>query len=352
MIIHHKETELCNTPLNSQETSLSLHLDWLTIKTPMGNVSQCVEFCRYLDNYLGKKGSDIYVEDKGIRRGHDRKDYKVIGFESDWFLKGEWVNGDLTIWLSGSYFENLSLANQELLIRDLSAKEGVKITRIDLSIDDYVGIIPRREMINAYEMGNHLGFQKMSITESKGKFNDARMVTAYFGSRRSNSFTRIYDRYDPESKTYYMRQEVELKGNKAKEATRELINGVQFTKTIASLVLGQMDFVNRYKPNGEREKNLDRCKRLRFYQIYIDKVLNGCMPIKIKGEKIVRTPQKTLKWVNKQCVKTLVAMFKGLGTENFLQWLENCSEDVELDSHDHLLYWFLKQVYFGLESVF
>ena len=339
MVTHPSETGKCNTPLDSRkENPLYLHLDWLTIKVQMGNVNQCVQFCSDLGNYICSKGSEIYVEDKGIRRGHDGKDYKVIAFESDWYLKGEWVNGDLTVWLSGSYFENLSLTNQELLVRDLSAKDGVKITRIDLSIDDYVGIIPRKEMIEAYEMGNHSGFQKMSVTESKDKFNDAKMITAYFGSRRSNSFTRIYDRYDSESKTYYMRQEVELKGNKAKEAIKELIKGVNFAKTIGSLVLGQIDFVNRYKPYGEREK--------------IDKVLKGCTPIKVKSEKIVRTPQKTLKWVNKQCVKTLVAMFKGLGTENFLQWLNNAFEDVELDSHHHQLYWFLKRGYFSLESVF
>jgi len=108
---------------------------------------------------------------------------------------------------------------------DIILKEG-KFTRLDVANDDLIGILNMEKIKRDTEKENFSGL--LEPNKSYSNLGDFPGYGVTFGSDNGDVYIRIYDKA-AESKlrnTHWIRVEIELKGDRAKEYVIQLLQGV------------------------------------------------------------------------------------------------------------------------------
>lgn len=333
-----------NTPPQPKST-LAVHVDYLRIthKGLSGELfSRLLEFI--CENYSARVGTPWSPGGGAVWFPNriEGIDGFVGGFE-------ETENGTINFMyqLPGSYWINKSAVETWRILRGLTGFVDAICNRIDIAIDDYsYETIPVLEMVEAYDSGYGMYFQKMSATWSKEDYTKEQKTTWYFGGRKSEKMHRVYD-HNGEC----LRHECEFKGGYAKSIFA-VLNSLERPKTeipnferssgydieyvsdtvweraiqarMASLVTSQMDFrENRYGYAGKKG-GVQQSDRLEFWQKYLDTL--GAYSYKVKPVVPKPSLQTTLRWIKRQCSGSLAMLREGAGVVRFTAWMNELIE--------------------------
>lgn len=216
--------------------------------------------------------------------------------------------------VSGQFFDALTIDKMQDLVVWL-ADIGIEPSRLDLRLDDSTfEHIPKQQIEAAILAGQYSGFSSAPYHGDLLKQEDN---SQYLGSRRSNSYIRLYPHItDKDSNSRVSRWEREIKGRECKETWSALVNvarksSQQFLGFIASTSIGGVDFVDRkLEKNAKRQKNLVRCQKLDWWIEFLDLVggANRC-----KAPVQVWTMQGAERWLSYSVCPTLLCMVKAIG---------------------------------------
>lgn len=354
-----------NTRLDSQtetdvlNNTLGVHIDYISLVVEIKNLKELTD----ISNQLSKDGGIFSVTETGTKDIGDNQmetTYmvnSVCGFDGKATINNV-KGGKFYFHLSGIWWEEYNLIDQWRWCNYFQSS-GYRTTRLDIAIDDYTNkVIPFYEMREATENGNYCRFKTHKTYRSRKQFGDEYLETDYYGSRQSESMVRCYQKMMGEQKI--VRFEAELKRKKAENAMacitaidrdREAYMNTgspqdieaidrqlesDLLQVMAGMAVGCIDFRNRMKEENRKEKNLDRCERLPFWEKFVKEVEAW---IRVPGTQIVRTVEKTIRWVRRQVTGTLAAIKQAVGCRSYYEWmLEMMSEkEDDLSSYQELM---------------
>lgn len=313
------------------------HVDYATITFPIASM-QCIDSVM---SFLVKERDEWCCLNERVcvanHKFFENAIKSVKNLQGGYSLPGEGgydQKGELMLQLSGKYWEEYSVVDQWRLIRGIKHAFNGRFTRIDLAIDDLENnVIPVEQMREARNSGNVKGFRKWREVIS-GCIDGEVARTDYYGSRESEKLIRIY-KHDNE----FFRMEGEYRSARA-EAIVSILCGIErgsyeerspsefdylLQQVMASIVVGTIDFVDRWK-NSEFIDDSAKCKRLAFYQEFIDKIGGS---IKVSSPKKERSLSRTLAWMKRQVMPTLMAIRHGLRPEKWAEWLRDIGSGVK-----------------------
>jgi len=220
----------------------------------------------------GKKYPNRIVSNTGIVLGY-RKRAKNRGVNTRYVY-------DIMIDFTGAYFSDLSLLEQQELIKYLNTNYQLKCHRLDVAIDDCSrSLIPVNSMIVAFLEGNNFGFEV--IDDSYLDIVNNQLVgTLALGSRKSQHYIRIYTKH-----RNFVRYEAEFKGGKAQKLFDKIANLdadkidsssplKSLQKALAEAALNCIDFRDKSKNASPKNATKKRIKPLSFWQLYKDKIFS------------------------------------------------------------------------------
>lgn len=205
-----------------------------------------------------------------------------------------------------------------------------RFTRLDSKLRVSNKLITLSQIIEAGCSHNYSGVRNAPVSyisrEFDKKGNCIEYSTHNFGSRNSSSMTRYYDPYVKHGIKGYVDIESEIKGEKA-ALFGELINNLpsgcsyqEIALLIASVALGQVDFIER------RDKNLKRCPRLDWWQALIDVVLGGIGLLKIPSPVYKPRLERTRSWIERQVLGAMAALKINFGSKRFWAWFNDAMD--------------------------
>lgn len=315
------ETGDGNTRLYSHNQSLTVVIDYLQFLTTIN-----VNTFQTLVDWLSELFDDSWqlTPEKTFNQGKkfDHSGRSVRGGIVAWRL----IEGtdDAEVWFSlgSACIAKLDSLQLVYFLKDLKAfSKGLKVTRLDIALDDYEKRLKPDEIVSAVESGNYAGFRKFD-PRFPTKSGKSLGFTLYFGSRESNKFVRFYDkstqtdgridayRLETEFRRDYSQQIFDQLQSLDSESLPEIL-----PQYLIGLVIGSIDFVDK------KDKNLSRCPRLPFWQDFIDACDTAI--IKLSAPTKQRTFERTLSWLNRQ-VQTSFAMLREIfSTDRFNVFLDD-----------------------------
>lgn len=315
------QTPSSNTGLNSQklDTTLNWNLtaraDWL-----QGTFTTCssLQLERVLNAYQDVSGDKVVLKlGKGSYLGKQwaNQGDSPLGFRCWYNLPGENNDGagHLLVSFPGAVLGRLTVCQQRELGRRLLAL-NFKATRFDPAIDDYSKRVTFEQIRDAIEAGNYARFRKAQITKNYGDTYGG--WTIYCGSRASDRFLRIYNKFaESKGQIDSIRWEGELRDKLADRYFREWIEAPDevSAQLLASFVIGLVEFVDR-----AQEKNVNRMVELPWWQEFKDAV--GAS-IRYSVEQLKTNLKQAKDWVSHQVVKTLAIVRQVVGGKRFSSWL-------------------------------
>ena len=185
-------------------------------------------------------------------------------------------------------------------------RHRVKVTRVDIRLDDYRRRVTSEQLKRVVEKGNYTLLEASKILDSKISFGSPKEGTIYFGSPKSNKLIRFYN-----AETIHEisadRWEAQFRRERAELVWDEILN-LTNQADLAQFVTGSVDFRDR----EQGDKNLSRCPRLEFWQSLIDEAAgayNESLPPKNPSL------EKTLRWLDRQVGPSLAMVYDGYGEE-------------------------------------
>ena len=181
-------------------------------------------------------------------------------------------------WFSvpGEACEQMSVTEQAQKITGLIDKYKAGLTRVDAKVRLPAVIAPIENFVQAHDKNDFKIAQKQGGVNYSFKPNGEKSYTVYFGSRQSESMTRVYDPEVLHGIAGATDIEVELKDAKAKEYG-QLLNDLwncgdspglpesELAKFISSIATSHVDFINQ--TTATRRTN---CKRWGWWQEVLD----------------------------------------------------------------------------------
>lgn len=342
-----KEPDLNNIRLNSQANGkdsgnpLVVHIDYMSLVIGVSNFQDLTDVA----SQLSKDGGLYSLKEIGTKDIGDNQMETTYTISSVCGFQGKATinnvkGGKFYFSLTGIWWEEFNLIDQWRWCNYFNSS-GCRVTRIDLAVDDYTGkVIPFYQMREATEKGNYCRFKSHKTYRSRSDYGNEYLETDYYGSRQSESMVRCYQKQIEDKKI--IRFEGELKRKKAENAMscivalerdraaymkaetdqeREEIDN-QFKKDLsqimAGIAVGCIDFRDRTKGGDRKEKNLDRCERLPFWEKFLNDIKAW---IRVPGTQVVRTVEKTIRWVKRQVSGTLEAIKQGIGCRQYYEWM-------------------------------
>ena len=235
------------------------------------------------------------------------------------------INPDLdgqitsTIRISGKFWGALDLQSQISLLRLVAKLPAVKVSRVDVALDDFsMKIMPYDSMVSAAKNRQYTGIRKSNNIENHTLENEAREATLNLGSKESPNFYRCYWKSDR------IRLEREIKQKEAHANFLLILEYAafplrKFAIFLAKTAIGSLDFVARNSTvTSDREKNINRCDRFPWWQEFINMIGEG---LRLKLSEPIRLIENTLNWLDRQVMATLTAIQNGIGKEKLDMWL-------------------------------
>lgn len=237
----------------------------------------------------------------------------VVGY--NWSNDG---TGELMLQISGSLLSRLDLLRQHEFMSVLRSI-GAHCTRIDFAIDDYSKTLFTFENLrNAVESGNFSG-ARLDSYQVSSQGDSGWKVT--IGKRSNSRFCRFYNKFvESKGKVDAYRFETEYKDSYAKDIFNSFcdLEPDLVLDFCSQLLGGSVDFIDRSL--GDRAS---RCQRLAWWENFIQ-ILGGALRWSVP--RIVRTVEKTIKWVEKQVVSSLAVIRECIGIDCFEKWLQDSIE--------------------------
>lgn len=234
-----------------------------------------------------------------------------------------------------------------LIAEMLSA--GCRVTRLDLTIDDYLRELSIDDIYQACVDG-HLVSRTAELDSSKPtnvKTGEIREHKLTIGRRVSEFFLRIYDKaIESKGKINSIRVEQELKGSLAQRVAKLLIDSAfsgqdsqisfsnfSFTKfcdTVITVLVTKVDF--RHKDSNN---NITRRKRLEFW----DNFVLGVAKTKLEVLRKVNKIEKVIDWVADSVSASLATLqaYFGSGFRAYLKGVLDIGQAKMRNRHYKLL---------------
>ena len=190
-----------------------------------------------------------------------------------------------------------------------------RATRLDIALDDYskivsvpeVAALVRAPRVNdegqddpGGKMRHVVGVRETRVIESQSLRKPG--MSVYFGSTQSLLMVRFYEKFlESQGEKDCNRWEAQFRKEKAAGLFKMLVQVMaeipeELSRFMAGHVLGAIDLVEFH------EKNLERCVRLWFWQVYRDAVQ---LALKVPLPKRTNSLQQKLAWIERSVSKTL-----------------------------------------------
>lgn len=314
---------------------LSVCVDWLAFTiTELSSVRQVIEFL----------GFDLIQFSQAPRGAMGYKSmYKLDGYPVSVLYDGSEgmgihvnISGSAVAYCIDAYRRKLSSGNpfdgaQTLRVDDLSLtafsqflkdlKQIGHLTRMDLAVDD----AGPGQYFTCAELENYLlqdrvvsKFRKFHVDKDYKTGGEVIGHTIYLGSRKSEVFLRIYDKYleqkakDPEHtpEVPWVRWEFELKNRRAELAADMLITGCD----MGQVVLGVLsNYVRIIEPD---DTNRTRCSSILKWELFV----NAVKAIRLYVPEAPKTLEDKKQWIDRQVLSTLAGLFLACGgTFSFIE---------------------------------
>lgn len=297
-----------NTALDSQthaQQGLTATVDWLTLQFREVNIDKLVDCIQDLLQV------SIFFDGKQVEQ-NEQGTWNVCqgtgGISFLWKSDGTRSYGDASLVLPGGFLCTREYWHVHRVSRRLASDFGGMCSRIDLAVDDYDRALDFRQILDAIELGEVVGFQKSKYIESYGGVEAGK--TIYLGTRRSNKYGRIYDRLGvTKGKENCIRFEVEYKRGMARSVFTDYIKAERSTvlDKLGGIIKTAFGFAHK------KDKNLDRAVVKEWWAVFCQRI-GGC-PNKIRVKPEKKSIEKSLHWVKKSVSKTLLKIVGCIGIE-------------------------------------
>ena len=297
------------------QTSLSVSVDYLRVILPIFRSEYTLEaldllFKDYLSLALNFSENIPYCCGRKFAHGHRSFDNTcILGY--NWNTED---TGEAIITISGSSLARLSLDRMHSFFKDLHSL-AARCTRIDIALDDFTKSYFNYERLQeTVQAGNFTGARPESYS-CKLDGNAGWLVT--IGKRSNSVFRRFYNKsVESKGQIDSNRFETEYKHEHSRTiydsiCTLDLDSVLDF---ISKLICGSVDFIDRSL--GVRAA---RCPRLPWWEDFIN-IMGGVICWSVP--RLVRTIEKTIKWVEKQVSSSLAVISECKGIHWFKNWLE------------------------------
>lgn len=203
-------------------------------------------------------------------------------------------------------------------------KKFSKFSRIDIALDDFLGLVSFDDIVDSINKGFHVGvfrsFKVISGRDSNGKH---RGTTIYMGSNKSNVMLRVYEKnYERQVKGYevtseiWNRWELVLKHDKANSFVEEFVNTGSFGIVFKGLLANFIRFVDY-----SNDKNKSRWKN----SVWWDEFLGDCIEIELSKVEYQPSLAKTINWFETSALSSLKGLYDIAKTKN-LDFLDILSD--------------------------
>lgn len=220
--------------------------------------------------------------------------------------------------------------SQIWMLMSLLVEMKLRCTRLDIALDDWSKTLDPSKINAALAAGNYAYFKSKRFVS---KYGDD--FTYYFGSSESPRSTKFYNKH-AESKGKIKSYRLETRFG-SKVAHQVLMHWLaikpikdfddawekQSAKYLIKSVVGSVDFLDRQsKPE---EKNLNRLKRLDWWQEFIDKLK---IEEGIHHTRQVPNPslERSTTWLRRQVFRSLACVLTAFGAEA-KEWIVNQLEE-------------------------
>ena len=302
-------------------------IDWLGVYIPISLEKDFFGFLDWIADYFGTEF--VHYLDNPRHDGYRTYWHTAeseSGIKVAYSLPGEkgFVSQGLChMTFSGSTLKSLSFSELIWLIVELKRTRNSKFNRIDVSCDLELryGRRVMELMRQSLDKKDFTGFRKYKDVRGSDENKLA------FGGRRSDRFTRIYDKaLESNGENPVVRFEAELKHDYAEIFVFELIeivsNSGNCLTHLKNVVFGAFDFVDRSKDKSN--KNVDRCPRLDWWQTFIDSV--NAAPVKISVPRRKSSFIRKMKWIERQVSTTFAQISEVMGEDFLLGFIQRMSE--------------------------
>lgn len=334
------------------DEGLRVHPDWIQ---GVGVASDLEDFEKLLVFLANVLGEEVFYEPHSPRkmgRVWESSGRCANGFAFLCNQRSDEEGGGYDVWMSfpGALLSSRSVRHWWKACKGLRQLVGFRATRFDIALDDYDKSVDLNLIREAILAGNVRGLKLDSkksyrfIDSPKGGW------TTQLGAPKSAAGLCVYDKEaESEGKLPCHRWEQRLKADYAAQALDDWLKfGSKGFEEVSSrylggLVVGRYEFIDRVsKPD---EKNLSRIPELPWWKVFVDRV--GCQ-IKHARKRPVFSIGRSMRWVIRQVVTTLVILKKVMGSEEFYAWLNTQmakAEEFRLSRwHRHLIATFGNEV--------
>lgn len=310
---------LGNTAPNSHTSTYTIKPDWLTLRILVPELGQAQDILGIIEQTLR---DSFTIESGPIKAHHQTWDWQAISVKG---VRAWWTNPGngpktmgriaiLRLEFSGKILGSANSVDLRDLFRILLGDSQAVCTRFDIALDDYSkSLWTWDDLIEAARAGNYAGPQQYEVIEG-GKRKGPKGTTVYFGSRRSETFYRFYDKSiesDGEIDSY--RMELELKRSKAHQAFVAWLeppigNEGETIEILRAFLMGNIQFVDRSKD----DPNLDRLDRLPFWASMIEILGQG---VRLAPIRAIATIERSLDWLQRRVFPTIAMVRRAIGDE-------------------------------------
>ena len=185
--------------------------------------------------------------------------------------------------------------------------QKVKVTRIDLALDDFERRLDLAMVADAARAGNYSGAQHFTVVESGAKSDGQRGMSVVFGAPGSDKRVTFYDKsVESNGRINSVRIELRLRDALAQAAWQHLFPQDFEPTKVAAIILASLVFVKRGK-----DKNIPRLPLLDWWQQFQQYI--ATTPHKIKRTPVLKTFQKSLNWLKRQVSASLYTLTRVCG---------------------------------------
>lgn len=315
------EAALSEHPPSITGAILQTSIDYLRVILPISRSEYTLQALElmlrdYFSCALSFEDDKPYFCGRYFSHGHRNSDDTcIVGYNWD---KGEGHNtGELILNISGQLLSRCSFPRLSEFCTHLY-QLGAHCSRIDISVDDFSKeYFDYDKLCSAIDSHNFTGARLDNASQStnaKGGW----IVT--MGSRANGKYARWYNKFiESKGKINSYRYEVEYKGGYAKSifesfCTFDLEDDEVRLEFISKLLGGAFSFIDR-----SESSNVSRCGLLPWWQKFLN-ALGGALQWSVP--RVQKSLDKTITWIEKQVIKSLVVIKKCLGDAKYNNWFD------------------------------
>ncbi len=292
---------------------ISCQIDYLQAIGRFTEIKELQEFLNFLSKDLDDKIAILSRKRFWCGMSFDHSFRSVLGIRGGYSLSGNKIRAIIV--LSGEYVR--LIPHQIEWVKSIQENyPELKITRIDIALDDYERRVKLSQIKVAVSQGNYSLLEKAKGINSKISFSSKYEDTIYFGSPNSNKLIRFYN-----AETVHDipadRWEAQFRRQRAELVWQE-ISKINHSNELAKLVTGTIDFINR-----NHSVNMRQCPRLHWWQSLLDET--DVQYIKVGSQE--KSIDRAFEWIDRQVGPTLAMIYEAYGgweifEKNMKEWKE------------------------------